>query len=46
VVAIYAIAKDLREAYDILTGRPVVLHYIKVDGGVRHYVKEVCEESQ
>jgi len=46
VFAIYAIAKDLREAYDILAGRPVVLHYIKVDGGVKHYVKEVCEESQ
>jgi len=46
VFAIYAIAKDLREAYDILIGRPIVLHYVNIDREVKHYVKEVRQEDQ
>jgi len=46
VFAIYAIAKDLREAYDILIGRPIVLHYVNLDREVKHYVKEVRQEDQ
>jgi hypothetical protein len=46
VFAIYAIAKDLREAYYILIGRPIVLHYVNLDREVKHYVKEVRQEDQ
>jgi len=46
VFAIYAIAKDLREAYYILIGRPIVLHYVNIDREVKHYVKEVRQEDQ
>jgi len=46
VFAIYAIAKDLREAYYILSGRPIVLHYVNLDREVKHYVKEVRQEDQ
>jgi len=46
VFAIYAIAKDLREAYDVLSGRPIVLHYVNIDREVRHYVKEVRQEGE
>lgn len=46
VFAIYAIAKDLREAYYILVGRPIVLHYVNIDREVKHYVKEVRKEDQ
>ena len=45
VFAIYAIAKDLREAYDVLSGKPIVLHYVNIDREVKHYVKEVREEG-
>jgi hypothetical protein len=47
VFSIYAIAKDLREAYDVLSNKPIVLRYINLDREVvRHYVKEVREEDQ
>jgi glucan phosphoethanolaminetransferase (alkaline phosphatase superfamily) len=46
VFATYAIAKDLREAYYILIGRPIVLHYVNLDREVKHYVKEVRQEDQ
>jgi hypothetical protein len=46
VFAIYAIAKDLREAYDVLSGKPIVLHYVNIDREVKHYVKEVCQKSE
>jgi len=46
IFAIYAIAKDLREAYYILIGRPIVLHYVNLDREVKHYVKEVRQEDQ
>jgi hypothetical protein len=47
VFSIYAIAKDLREAYDVLSNKPIVLHYVNLDREVvRHYVKEVREEDQ
>ena len=46
VFAVYAIAKDLREAYEVLSGRPIVLHYVNIDWEVKHYVKEVREEGQ
>jgi hypothetical protein len=46
VFAVYAIAKDLREAYDVLSGKPIVLHYVNLDREVKHYVKEVREEGQ
>jgi hypothetical protein len=46
VFAIFAIAKDLREAYYILIGRPIVLHYVNIDREVKHYVKEVRQEDQ
>jgi len=46
VFAIYAIAKDLREAYYILISRPIVLHYVNLDREVKHYVKEVRQEDQ
>jgi len=46
VFAVYAIAKDLREAYEVLSGRPIVLHYVNIDREVKHYVKEVREEGQ
>jgi len=45
VFAVYAIAKDLKEAYDVLSGRPIVLHYVNLDIGVKHYVKEVRQED-
>jgi hypothetical protein len=45
VFAVYAIAKDLREAYDVLSGKPIVLHYVNIDREVKHYVKEVREEG-
>ena len=45
VFAVYAIAKDLKEAYDVLSGRPIVLHYVNLDTGVKHYVKEVRQED-
>jgi hypothetical protein len=44
VFAVYAIAKDLHEAYDVLKGKPVVLRYVgPVE--VKKYVKEVREEG-
>jgi len=46
VFAVYAIAKDLREAYEVLSGKPIVLHYVNIDREVKHYVKEVREEGQ
>jgi hypothetical protein len=46
VFAVYAIAKDLREAYDVLSGKPIVLHYVNIDREVKHYVKEVREEGE
>jgi len=46
VFAVYAIAKDLREAYDVLSGKPIVLHYVNIDREVKHYVKEIREESE
>jgi len=46
VFAVYAIAKDLREAYDVLSGKPIVLHYVNMDRKVKHYVKEVCQEGE
>ncbi len=45
VLAIYAIAKDLREAYDVLKGKPVIIRYVR-GAEVRKYVKEVREEGQ
>ena len=46
VFAVYAIVKDLREAYEVLSGKPIVLHYVNIDREVKHYVKEVREEGQ
>jgi len=46
VFAVYAIAKDLREVYDVLSGKPIVLHYVNMDREVKHYVKEVCQEGE
>jgi hypothetical protein len=46
VFAVYAIAKDLREAYEVLSGKPIVLHYVNIDREVKHYVKEIREEGQ
>jgi len=46
VFAVYAIAKDLMEAYKVLGGRPIVLHYVNIDREVKHYVKEVRQEGQ
>jgi hypothetical protein len=46
VFAVYAIVKDLREAYDIMSGKPIVLHYISIDREVKHYVKEIRQEGQ
>jgi hypothetical protein len=46
VFAVYAIAKDLREDYDVLSGKPIVLHYISIDREVKHYVKEVRQEGE
>jgi hypothetical protein len=45
VFAVYAITKDLREAYDVLSGKPIVLHYVNIDREVKHYVKEVRQED-
>ena len=46
VFAVYAIAKDLRETYDVLSGKPIVLHYVNIDREVKHYVKEVRQEGE